>query len=101
MEDYPGFVIPLSFHLKLTFEPILLDFDIDRFCLDESNSPQIILLSLFIEGAPRGGLYGITPNVAAEASMDRPPVRMCSCQTSQTIVGNVHRVPHKRHVVFR
>ena len=83
---YPGFVIPLSFHLKLICEPILLDFDVDvsSFCL--YNFHQIILSSLFIEGAPRGGLYGITPKLVAGVSMDRSPFRMCSCQTSQ--VGN-------------
>ena len=33
--------------------------------------------------------------------MDRSPFRMCSCQTSQTVVDNVHGVPHERNVVFR
>ena len=38
------------------------------------------------------GLYSIIPNLVAIASMDRSPFRMCSCQTSQTVFDNVHRV---------
>ena len=74
-------------------EPILLYLDVDPscFCLDVNNFHQIIL-SLFIEGAPRGGLYGTTPNLVGGASMDRSPFRMCSCHTSWTIVDNVHKV---------
>ena len=39
-----------------------------------------------------GGLYGITPKLVAGASMDRSPFRMCSCQTSQTVVDNVSAI---------
>ena len=63
---YPDFVIPLSFHLKLGCKPILLDFDVDLSCFCLYNFHQIIL-SLFIEGAPSGGLYGITPKLVAGA----------------------------------
>ena len=36
------------------------------------------------------GLYSIIPNLVAIASMDRSPFRMCSCQTSRTVVDDVH-----------
>ena len=80
-----------SFHLKLICGLILLYFyvDLSWFCLDGSNFHQIIL-SLFIEGAPRSGLYDITPNLEGGASMDRSPFRMCFWQTSQTVVDYVH-----------
>ena len=67
MAPYPGFIIPFSFYSKLIFELILLDFGVDLscFCLEGSNFHYIIL-SLFIEGAPRARLCGITPTSKEE-----------------------------------
>ena len=56
-----------------------------------TNSTFVVL-----ERAPRGGLYGITPNLVAWALMDWSPIHMCSCRTSQTGVDNIHNVPHKK-----
>ena len=102
-----GLLIPaLSSHLKLICESILLDFSIDLACFCLYNFHQIIL-SLFIEGAPRGGLYGITPNLVAGALMDRicapaqhPKQLSITCRQFVRACHVVHRVPHERHVVF-
>ena len=57
---------------------------------DHTNLLQAINASLL--QLVQVGLYGIIPNLVAIAPMDRSPFRMCSCQTSQTVFDNVHRV---------